>query len=114
MAIHSCEINKLHIAVNKSEEGMNKQKFKYRKMVFGQKILSNNINLVAMEIIINQKKKWHEERGLNLKIKVTSGYFFGQEMLYYVVATKLSHKLDFQSFSIFLFSKGGHTTLKTV
>ena len=35
---------------------MNKQKFKYRKMVFGQKILSNNINLVAMEIIINQKK----------------------------------------------------------
>ena len=35
---------------------MNKQKFKYRKMVFGQKTLSNNINLVAMEIIINQKK----------------------------------------------------------
>ena len=56
MAIHSCEINKLHIAVNKSEEGMNKQKFKYRKMVCRQKILSNNINLVAMEIIINQKK----------------------------------------------------------
>ena len=57
MAIQSWEIKKLHIAVNKSEEEMNKQKFKYRRMVFGQKTASNNINLVAMEIIINQKKK---------------------------------------------------------
>ena len=113
MAIQSWEIKKLHIAVNKSEEEMNKQKFKYRRMVFGQKTASNNINLVAMEIIINQKKKKkrHKERGLNLKIKVTSGYFCGQEMLSYVVATKLSHKLDFQNVLIFLVSKGGSTPL---
>ena len=79
-------------------------------MVFGQKIPSNSIKLVVMEIITNQKK-WDEERGLNLKIKVTSGYFCGQGMLSYVVATKLSHKFNFQNFSIFLVSKGGPTTL---
>ena len=49
-------------------------------MVFGQRPSSNSISLVAMEVITN-RKKWHEERGLNLKIKVTSGYFCGQEML---------------------------------
>ena len=59
-----------------------------------------------------EKKKWHEESSVNLKIKVTSGYFCGQEMLSYVVATKISHKLDFQNFSIFLVSKGGTNTLK--
>ena len=89
---------------------MKKQKFKYRRVVFGQKIPSNSIKLVVMEIITNQKK-WDEERGLNLKIKVTSGYFCGQGMLSYVVATKLSHKFNFQNFAIFLFSKGGPTTL---
>ena len=52
---------------------------------------------------IEKKKKRHE---------VTSGYFCGQEMLSYVVATKISHKLDFQNFSIFLVSKRGTTTLK--
>ena len=64
-----------------------------------------------MEIITN-RKKWHEERGLNLKIKVTSGYFWGQEMLFYIVATKLSHKFNFPNFSIFLVSKGDPTILK--
>ena len=58
---------------------MKKQKFKYRRVVFGQKIPSNSIKLVVMEIITNQEK-WDEERGLNLKIKVTSGYFCGQGM----------------------------------
>ena len=61
---------------------------------------------------IEKKKKRHEESSVNLKIKVTSGYFCGQEMLSYVVATKISHKLDFQNFSIFLVSKRGTTTLK--
>ena len=86
---------------------MKKQKFKYRRVVFGQKIPSNSIKLVIMESITNQKKNWDEERGLNLKIKVTSGYFCGQGMLSYVVATKS----NFQIFSIFLLSKGGPTTL---
>ena len=81
-------------------------------MAFGQKPHSKSINLVAMEIITN-RKKWHEERGLNLKIKVTSGYFCGQEMLSYVLATKLSHKFDFQDFPIFPVSKGGSTTLRS-
>ena len=81
-------------------------------MAFGQKPHSKSINLVAMEIITN-RKKWHEERGLNLKIKVTSGYFCGQEMLSYVLATKLSHKFDFQDFPIFPVSKGGLTTLRS-
>ena len=79
-------------------------------MVFGQNPPSNSIDLVAMEIITN-RKKGHEKRGLNIKNKVTSGYFCGQEMLSYVVATKLSHKFDFQIFSIFLVSKWGPTTL---
>ena len=79
-------------------------------MVFGQRPSNNSISLVAMEVITN-RKKWHEERGLNLKIKVTSGYFCGQEMLSYVVATKLSHKLDFQNVLIFLVSKGGSKPL---
>ena len=81
-------------------------------MAFGQKPHSKSINLVAMEIITN-RKKWHEERGLNLKINVTSGYFCGQEMLSYVLATKLSRKFDFQDFPIFLVSKGGPTTLRS-
>ena len=80
-------------------------------MAFGQKPHSS-INLVAMEIITN-RKKWHEERGLNLKIKVTSGYFCGQEILSYVLATKLSHKFDFQDFPIFPVSKRGPTTLRS-
>ena len=79
-------------------------------MVFGQNPPSNSIDLVAMEIITN-RKKGHEKRGLNIKNKVTSGYFCGQEMLSYVVATKLSHKLDFQNVLIFLVSKGGSTPL---
>ena len=74
-------------------------------MVFGQNPPSNSIDLVAMEIITN-RKKGHEERGLNIKTKVTSGYFCGQEMLSYVVATKLSHKFDFQFFRIFWFPSG--------
>ena len=64
-----------------------------------------------MEIITN-RKKWHEKRGLNLKIKVTSENFGGQETLSYVVATKLSHKFNFRNFSIFLVSKGDPTMLK--
>ena len=94
---------KLHIAVNKSKEGMNMQNFKYRRVAFGQKIPSNDIDLVAREIRTN-RKKWHEESGLNLKIKETSGYFCGQKMLSYVVATKISHIFDFQNFLIFLVS----------
>ena len=69
MAIQSWEIKKLHIAVNKSEEEMNKQKFKYRRMVFGQKTASNNINLVAMEIIINQKKK--KKNGIKKEVSIS-------------------------------------------
>ena len=65
----------------------------------------NSINLVAREIITN-RKKWHEERGLNCQIKVTSGCFCGQEMLSYVAATKISDKFDFQNLSVFLVSKG--------
>ena len=50
------------------------QNFKYRRVAFGQKIPSNDINLFAREIRTN-RKKWHEESGLNLKIKETSGHF---------------------------------------
>ena len=78
---------------------MNKQKFKYRTVVFGNKKTSNCIDLVARETRTNWKKKWHEESSVNLQIKVTFGYFCGQEMLSYVVATKISHKFDPQNFS---------------
>ena len=74
-------------------------------MVFGQKNPSNSIKLVAMKIITNRKKKWREERGLNLKIKVTSGYFCGQEMLSYIVATKVIN-LIFKIFRFFWFPRG--------
>ena len=84
MVLHGYSVmwkpTKLHIAVNKSEEGIKKQKIKYRRVVFGQNSPSNSIDLVAMEIITN-RKKGHEERALNIKTKVTSGYFCGQEML---------------------------------
>ena len=40
---------------------MNKQKFKHRKVVLGQKTRSNSINLVAMEIITNQKNGMKKE-----------------------------------------------------
>ena len=86
------------------------QNFKYRRVAFGQKIPSNGIDLAAREIRTN-RKKWHEESGLNLKIKETSGYFCGQKMLLYVAATKISDIFDFQNFSTFLVSKGGTTSL---
>ena len=86
------------------------QNFKYRRVAFGQKIPSNGIDLAARKIRTN-RKKWHEESGLNLKIKETSGYFCVQKMLSYVAATKISHIFDFQNFSIFLVFKGGTTSL---
>ena len=84
---------------------MNKQKFKYRRVVFGhkRKLATALTWLLGKSELI--EKNWHEESSVNLKIKVTSGYFCGQEMLSFVVAPKISQKLDFQNFSIFLVSK---------
>ena len=98
---------KVHIAVNKSHEGINKQKFKYRRVVFGEKTLAATLTwLLGKSWLIEYK--WHEERGLILKIKVTSGYFCGQEMLSYVVNTKISHKFDFRNFRFFWFPWGSY------
>ena len=104
--------NKVHIAVNKSHEGINRQKFKYRRVAFGEKTLATALTwLLGKSWLIEYK--WHEERGLILKIKVTSGYFCGQEMLSYVVNTKISHKFDFRNFRFFWFPWGPTTLSNT-